>query len=72
MPERRKLTKEALARLRLPEGKAEHTVWDTELKGFGVRMRKAGSRNFIVKYRVGGTDRQLTIGPASPDGLGSA
>lgn len=71
-PERRKITKDALARLKLPEGKAEHTIWDVELRGFGVRIRKAGSRNFIVKYRVGGIDRQMTIGPASPDGLAGA
>ncbi len=72
MPERRKLTKEVLNRLRLPIGAAEHTVWDSELKGFGVRLREGGSRNFIVKFRVGGRSRQITIGPASPDGLGTA
>ncbi len=72
MPERRKLTKEAIQRLRMPEGQSEHTVWDTELKGFGVRLRDGGSRNFIVKFRVGGRSRQVTLGPASSEGLASA
>ena len=29
-------------------------LWDTELRGFGVKALKSGKKNYIVKYRVGG------------------
>lgn len=72
MPDRRKLTREAVARLRMPEGEGELTVWDTELRGFGVRMRAGGSKNYICKFRVGGRARQIGLGPATAEGLADA
>ena len=35
-----------------PEQK-EYVVWDTEVKGFGVRVRSNGGRFFTIKYSVG-------------------
>ncbi len=41
-------------------------VWDTELPGFGVRVRPSGRRTYLLKYRVGGgrtgTLRKPSIG----------
>lgn len=41
-------------------------TYDTEVKGFGVRVTSAGAKAFILNYRAGDTDRRLTIG-SSPD-----
>jgi integrase len=37
-------------------------VYDSEVKGFGVRVTKAGAKAFILNYRAGGRERRLTIG----------
>jgi integrase len=38
-----------------------HVVWDSEVRGFGVRFR-ARDRVYMVKTRIGGQQRILTIG----------
>jgi integrase len=37
-------------------------TYDTEVKGFGLRVTSAGARAFVVNYRVGGRERRITIG----------
>ena len=41
-------------------------VWDSELAGFGVRVRPGGSKTFIAQYRAGGgrsgASRRFTVG----------
>ncbi|HYD99018.1 MAG TPA: Arm DNA-binding domain-containing protein, partial [Alphaproteobacteria bacterium] len=41
-------------------------VYDSEVRGFGVRITAAGARAFVLNYRVDGAERRLTIG-AYPD-----
>ncbi len=36
--------------------------WDAELKGFGVRCRSSGAKHYVLKMRIGGRQRWLTIG----------
>lgn len=36
--------------------------YDSEVKGFGVRVTAAGARSFIFNYRVGKRERRITIG----------
>jgi integrase len=59
-----KITKRAVDGL-APSGEAETALWDTEVKGFGIRVRR-GSKSYIVHYRIGSgrgaTLRKLTIG----------
>jgi integrase len=46
-------------------------LWDSEVKGFGVRCRPTGAKHYVLKMRVGGRQRWLTIGrhgsPWTPD-----
>ena len=51
-------------------------VWDTELKGFGLRARPTGRKSYVVEYRLGAGGRgvrkqRYTIGqhgsPWTPD-----
>ncbi len=58
-----KLTKKAL-----DKAKAAHRdafLWDSELHGFGVKITPAGSKVYILQYRMGGRlapSRRYTIG----------
>ena len=58
-----KLTQASIARL--PSDKADAVYYDDELDGFGIRIRAGGSRNYVVRYRLGGLERRHTIGSAS-------
>jgi integrase len=46
-------------------------IWDREIKGFGVRCRESGAKYYVLKMRVGGRQRWITIGrhgsPWTPD-----
>jgi integrase len=36
--------------------------YDAQVKGFGLRVTKAGARAFVLNYRADGVERRLTIG----------
>lgn len=64
-----KITKRAVDALAPPE-RGEAFLWDAELRGFGVRVRRS-SRVYLVQYRNDeGRTRRLVIGqhgPLTPD-----
>ena len=43
-------------------GEKDSFAWDTEVKGFGVRVRPSGQRYYVLKTRVSGRQRWFTIG----------
>lgn len=46
----------------LPPTVGRIVAWDTELKGFGVRVHESGRKVYVAKYRVGARQRWYTIG----------
>lgn len=57
-----KITKRIVDALE-PDPAGEQFLWDSELKGFGVRMMPSGVGSYIIKYRnAEGRQRKMTIG----------
>ncbi|GJD86913.1 Tyrosine recombinase XerC [Methylobacterium hispanicum] len=50
---------------------ARYTLWDAELKGFGLRVNSDGTKSYALKYLFNGRQRWHTIGkhgsPWTPD-----
>lgn len=55
-----KITKRVVDQLQ--PGERDAFVWDSQVKGFGVRCRPTGGKFYILKTRIGGRQRWLTIG----------
>jgi len=63
-----KLTNQTGATQELPEGKSDGVIWDTDVPGFGVRIRKGAkgeSRNWHFQYSRNGEARIMTLGKIS-------
>jgi integrase len=50
------------ARRKHPAKQAEYTIWDTELKGFGLRILPSGSCFWTVRLRRRGKHTRVTLG----------
>lgn len=62
-PRTTKLTKRFLDLLTPAEDASDYKVFDTDVTGFGVRLRASGRRTFFVQYRnARGRTRRMTIG----------
>jgi integrase len=51
-----------LARRKLPPAPREYVIWDTELAGFGMRVRPSGKRYWFVRLRHRGKHRRVSLG----------
>jgi hypothetical protein len=56
-----KLNKESVDALPIPE-KGYALTWDSDPKGFGVRVMSSGTKTFILQQRIHGKDRRITLG----------
>ncbi|MGO4336029.1 tyrosine-type recombinase/integrase [Labrys sp. KB_33_2] len=54
-----KLTDAVVKAAALPLNQSELTIWDSEVTGFGLRLR-AGGRTYILAYRPAGAGRSAT------------
>ena len=60
-----RLIKRSVEAVPLPEKGKRAYLWDDQLKGFGVMVTAAGSRSYLIQYRIGGRKGDLeryTIG----------
>ena len=58
-----KLTKRFIDALEAPPAGTEAFAWDSQLKGFGVRLMPSGVGSYILKYRnQEGRQRKLALG----------
>ena len=66
-----KLTKRVIDALAAPPEGSETFIWDSQLKGFGVRLMPSGTGSYILKYRnQEGRQRKLAlarVGSITPD-----
>ena len=53
-----KITKDAVDTLDAG-GDPERVLWDSEVKGFGIRVRAGGSKSYVLHYRAGNGGRRL-------------
>jgi integrase len=44
------------------DGKPYRIIYDGEVKGFGLRITRSGSRSFVLNYRIRSVERRYTIG----------
>jgi integrase len=56
-----KLTKRSVAGATLPAGKSDFVIWDSELPGFGVRLRGT-SKSWLIQYRVSRRQGRESLG----------
>lgn len=62
---KKKLTKTTVEAAKAP-ATGDAWVWDTELEGFGLRIKPTGLKTYVLRYRTqDGTQRKSTIGRAS-------
>ena len=48
-----KITKKSVDGLGVSRGTSETILWDSEIKGFGIRTRSGKSKTYILHYRAG-------------------
>ena len=53
---------DSLVRALVPPESGNRITYDSEVKGFGVRITHAGAKAFVLNFRAAGRERRLTIG----------
>ena len=56
-----KLT-DVIVRKALPPTGIQTFLWDSEIKGFALRITPRGTKSFVLDYRANGRQRRITIG----------
>lgn len=55
-----KLTADAVAALALPAGVSDFVWWDSEIAGFGYRLRASGVASWVFQFRFRGQSRRMS------------
>ena len=53
---------EIRARKELAPARGQTILWDSDVKGFALRVTPGGAKSFLLDYRVDGRQRRITIG----------
>lgn len=56
-----KITKGTVDKAEVPAS-GQRFIWDSEVKGYGVRITSGGTRTFIIQKRINGKDKRVTLG----------
>lgn len=56
------LLTDQIARRASAGSRAQAFFWDTQIKGFALRVTNRGTKAFVLDYRVSGRQRRITIG----------
>jgi integrase len=64
-----KLSPHAVRTAELPADKSEAIFFDDDVPGFGLRLRKQGSRTFVFQYKLGTKQRRMALGAATALGV---
>lgn len=57
-----KFTQTNVRSLKPPIGKADITIWDEAMAGFGIRFRNGGAGAFVIQYQIGERQAKMTLG----------
>jgi integrase len=60
-----RLTATTIRTLSLPPGKVDHVFFDSDLPGFGLRVRATGGKTWMVQYAIAGKTRRMVLGSPS-------
>src|SRR5262245_22825310 len=70
------LDRQTVSALTVPDGKSTAFFWDSQLKGFGLKVRceadGAIRKSFVVQYRANGGQRRRKLGDAAKLGAAAA
>ena len=58
-----KLTKRIVDEAGPEPGKSQTLIWDSEFRGFGLRISAKGRKTFVLQYRTAeGREHRMTVG----------
>lgn len=60
-----KLEQKSVNTLDLPKGKTETIIFDNDVPGFGLRIRRGGARTWVYQFKLGVQQRRITLGSAT-------
>jgi len=67
-----RFTQKIVDALDLPPRKTEAIIFDADLPGLGLRLRRGGSRVWVYQFKIGARHRRLTLGSATAVPLAQA
>jgi integrase len=65
-------TQSQVEKLKPPAGKADITIWDDAMPGFGIRFREGGSPSYVIQYFLNGRQGKITVGKVAKITLADA